>query len=245
MPTKAGMSCKKCKSKSCSGSGRCKDARDLAEENADRGPRGFRGPTGPTGAAGSAGGTGGTGPTGPCCTGATGPTGTAGAGGTTDYAYVAQEGDELVAPNTDVTFGFSSNNIFGITLVPPSGLPVVTAFRITRTGTYEFGFHARGVPSLNGVPTADPLVFALFANGALLAAGTKYKGPGHAAGEVSIADGDGLVRLLAGDLVTLRNLTGPFDPMTGAPAGSVLLGPATADATVAASMYLVLISATP
>ena len=244
MPAKAGMSCKKCKSKSCSGSSRCKDARDLAEENADRGPRGFRGPTGPIGAAGSAGGTGGTGPTGPCCTGATGPTGTS--AGTTDFAYVSQEIDELVPPDTDVTFNvFSSNNISGIALVPPSGLPVITGLRITRTGTYEFGFHARGVPSLDSVPTADPLVFALYANGSLLAAGTKYKGPGHAAGEVSIADGDGLVRLNAGDIVTLRNLTGPFNPMTGAPIGAVLLGPATADATVAASMYLVLVAPAP
>lgn len=237
-------SCRKCKSSKCGCSNRNDSDQNGNSDN--RGPRGFRGQTGPTGpcCTGPTGTRGNTGPTGPCCTGPTGATGNA--GGTTDFAYVSQEIDETVLPNSDVTFNvFSSNNISGIELVPPSGLPVITGLRITRTGIYEFGFHARGVPSLNGVPTADPLVFALFANGALLAAGTKYKGPGHAAGEVSIADGDGLVRLNAGDIVTLRNLTGPLNPMTGAPIGTVVLGPATADATVAASMYLVLVSATP
>ena len=234
------MSCRKCKSSKCG----CSKRNDSDQNNGEngngdnRGPRGFRGPTGPC-CTGPTGIQGTTGSTGPCCTGPTGAV-----AGTTDFAYASQEIDETVAPNSDVTFNvFSSNNVSGIQLVPPTGLPLITGFRITRTGIYEFGFHARGVPSLNAVPVADPLVFALFANGALLAAGTKYKGPGHAAGEVSIADGEGLVRLNAGDIVTLRNLTGPM--VMGVPASSVLLGPATADATVAASMYLVLISATP
>ena len=236
MPAKAGMSCRKCKSKSCNCKN-AKDAQDLAEENANQGPRGFRGPTGPC-CTGPTGIQGNTGSTGPCCTG---PTGTV---GTTDFAYVSQEIDEIVLPNTDVTFNvFSSNNVVGIQLVPPSGLPLITGLLIARTGIYEFGFHARGIPTFNGIPTADPLVFSLFANGLLLAAGTKYKGPGHDPSEVSIADGEGLVRLNAGDIVTLRNQTGPM--VLGVPAGTVLLGPAGADATVAASMYLVLVSATP
>lgn len=219
-------SCRKCKSSKCGCSNRTSNGRDGNEDN--RGPRGFRGQTGPTG---------------PCCTGPTGATG-GGAGSTTDFAYASQEIDKQVAPNSDVTFNvFSSNNVQGIQLVPPSGLPLIAAFQVTRTGIYEFGFHARGVPSLNGVPTADPLMFALFADGLLLAAGTKYKGPGHAAGEMSIADGEGLVRLLAGNIVTLRNLTGPL--VMGVPAGTVLLGPSDSDGAVAASMYLVLISATP
>lgn len=229
------MSCRK----KCGKCNNCKNAQDVADDNANRGPRGFRGPTGAPGTSGTPGAQGNTGPTGPCCTGATG-----GVAGTTDFAYASQEIDETVPPNTDVTFNvFSSNNVAGIALVPPSGLPLVTAFQITRTGIYEFGFHARGVSSQNAINTTDPLVFGLFANGLLLAAGTKYKGPDHAAGEVSVADGEGLVRLLAGDIVTLRNLTGPM--VLGVPDGTVELGPATADATVAASMYLVLIAATP
>lgn len=232
------MSCKR----KCGKCDVCNGLNGSSDDN--RGPRGFRGATGPTGpcctgATGATGSVGSTGATGPCCTGPTGAS-----GGVTDFAYVSQEIDELVGPNSDVTFNVtSSNNVAGIQLVPPVG--VVTSFRITRTGTYEFGFHARGVPLVDNVLTNDPLVFALFANGALLAAGTKYKGPAHAVGEVSIADGEGLVRLQAGDLVTLRNLTGPLNPMTGAPLAAVLLGPATADATVAASMYLVLVAPAP
>ena len=228
------MSCrKKCgKCNSCSGSSSSED---------NRGPRGFRGATGPTGpcCTGPTGPQGGTGPTG---IGVTGPTGISAS--STDFAYVSQEIDEIVPPNSDVTFNvFSSNNIFGIELVPPTGLPLITGLRITRTGIYEFGFHARGIPTFDAVATIEPLVFGLFANGLLLAAGTKYKGPGHGVAEVSIADGEGLVRLNAGDIVTLRNLTGPM--VLGVPAGSVLLGPATADATVAASMYLVLVRPIP
>ena len=228
------MSCRK----------KCGKCNDCSADVSNRGPRGFRGSTGPTG---------------PCCTGptgsqgTTGPTGTPGptgvVGGSMDYAYISQGApDETVLPDSDVTFNvFSSNNISGIELVPPSGLPVITGLRVTKTGIYQFGFEIRGYPiNANLLATTNALVFELRADGVPISAGTKFRSenaPGTL-GQAVILVGFGLVRLVAGQVLTVHNLTA-FDPPGAPPGDTVLMSPSTLDNTVVGALYLILVAPTP
>lgn len=214
-----------------------------------KGPTGRTGPTGPccTGPTGATG-RGLTGPTGPCCTGPTGlkgdtgdpgPTtgGTGGGNGAgTDFAYGYQEQNEVVLPSTgpgtgDVFFT-SVDPIQGIVQIPtPPPVAPAFGFLITRSGTYEFGFHVRGA----NIESANPIAFGLKKTGVLVM-GTKFEGtsPGNA---VSVAEGHGLIDLVAGDVITLGNITGGVTTGTD----TVLIGPATTDASVGANLFLILV----
>lgn len=99
------MSCRKCKSKNCS----CKDAQDIADENANRGPRGFRGATGPTG---------------PCCTGPTGPQGPTGAGAASDVIPFAGTTEVILTPQAPIDVGFAPLVQHLFIPAVPAGSPV-------------------------------------------------------------------------------------------------------------------------
>jgi len=101
---------------------------------------------------------------------------------------------------------------------------------------YEFGFHVRGTNQ----DSANPIAFALKANGLLITAGTRFKSP-NLGNVVGVAEGHGLVPLLAGDVVTLGNITG--GGLNGSETVSV--GPSTTDATVGASLFLILVRPGP
>ncbi|UOQ49154.1 collagen-like protein [Gracilibacillus caseinilyticus] len=167
------------------------------------GPAGATGATGPAGPIGPAGATGATGPAGPIgptgATGATGPAGPIGpigptgatgatgpAGGLSQYAYTYNLGAQVVPIEADVIF--DSNGIFtsGITHAPGTSQILVTT-----PGDYEITFSVSGV---------EPNQFSLFLNGAPVA-GTVY---GSGAGTQQ-NNGQAIIAISAGDVVTLRN----------------------------------------
>jgi hypothetical protein len=158
------------------------------------GPVGPAGAAGGTGARGAAGRQGSTGPAGPA--GATGATGVAGAPGATGptgpphstaYAYVYITDFQVVPIETDVVFD-TAGVLNGVTFAAPS--PAVT---IDSSGDYKVTFALAGV---------EPNQFALFVNG-VEAPGSVY---GHATG-TSETNGQLIVTLVAGDVLTVRNHT--------------------------------------
>ncbi|MDR3550513.1 MAG: hypothetical protein P4L31_03810 [Candidatus Babeliales bacterium] len=204
------------------------------------GATGINGDTGPTGATGANGntgatGVGATGPTGPCCTGATGPagatgatgvgatgatgaTGIAGATGPTGvsgilaFAYVYNLAPQTVLVGSDVLFDTNGPLSAGFIHIPGTASVI-----IGNTGVYSIGFSILGI-NLNQI--------SLFNSGVQIP-GTIYgtgTGPSQNNGEV-------LVALTAGDVITLR--------LTASPVGSVLLNPQGGAATnVNASILL-------
>ena len=232
-------------------------------DDGNRGPRGFRGVPGPTGPCC-------TGPTG--ATGAQGPTGAGvtGAGEAPDFAFLTNQvyGLPLVLPANweytgppnnafgDVNFSVLHPCVRGIVRipspVPPVGQGVGTiALQIRKTACYEFGFSIRGV----NLEQARSLLFELRQNGVGVV-GSLFKSMRPAppinplnplTGEQVIITGQGIVPLNAGDIVTLRNVTGIFaQPGFG---DDVALGGGDTgygqlfdiDTSVNASLYLIMI----
>jgi hypothetical protein len=160
------------------------------------GPVGPAGAAGGTGARGAAGRQGSTGPAGPA--GATGATGVAGAPGapgptgptgpphSTAYAYVYSTGFQVVPIETDVVFD-TAGVLNGVTFAAG---PAVT---IDSSGDYKVTFALAGV---------EPNQFALFVNG-VEAPGSVY---GHNTGTTE-TNGQLIVNLVAGDVLTVRNHT--------------------------------------
>jgi hypothetical protein len=151
------------------------------------GATGSAGPTGPqgsTGATGSQGPTGSTGPQG--TTGATGATGATGTNGLSQYGYIYNEGAQVVPIEADVIFDANGVNTPGITHAPGT-----TQILVTSPGDYKVSFSVSGV---------EPSQFALFLNGAPLT-DTVY---GSGAGTQE-ANGQAILTLAAGDVLTLRN----------------------------------------
>jgi len=146
------------------------------------GPAGPKGPSGQTGPAGPRGVAGATGPTGP--TGATGPQGPA---GQPDYGYVYNLSAQTVGLESDITFD-TNGPLSGFTHT--AGTSTIT---VGLTGTYLLDFSVTGV---------EPGEFALMDNGVAVA-GTIY---GSSAGTQQ-DNGQVIVHLTAGDVLTLRNHT--------------------------------------
>lgn len=147
--------------------------------NAPPGPTGATGVTGATGATGPAGATG---PTG--VTGATGPTGPA--VGLLEYGYIYNLGAQVVPLEADIVFDSNGFITAGITHAPGT-----SSILVTTPGDYEVTFSVSGV---------EPNQFALFLNGVNVV-GTVY---GSGAGTQQ-NDGQAIITVAAGDVITLRN----------------------------------------
>lgn len=192
-----------------------------------RGPRGHDGDPGTTGPTGPAGGpTGSTGPTGP-----TGPTGAIGATGLSDvqglaaYGHAVADSSQTTEADDDVIFNLGGTPFpnAGITVPAPGG----QAFVVLSDGDYEYDFYVAG-HNLN-TPTTTALEFAIALNGV-------SQGPAHefqsnqavataTADDVMVVRGQGIISLVAGDVVTLRNRTGAgtedVTTLASAPGGDV------------------------
>ncbi|MCY8515886.1 BclA C-terminal domain-containing protein, partial [Bacillus atrophaeus] len=147
---------------------------------------GATGATGATGEAGPAGATGATGDTG--ATGATGATGEAGAAGLSEYGYIYNLSAQTVAIEADVIFDSTGITTPGITHAPGT-----SQIAITTPGDYEVTFSVSGV---------EPNQFTLFLNGAPIT-NTVY---GSGAGTQQ-NNGQAIIAIAAGDVLTLRNHT--------------------------------------
>ncbi len=152
------------------------------------GPAGAEGDAGPTGPAGTTGDTGPAGSTGPTgATGATGERGETGAsGGISEYAYVFNQGAQVVPIEDDVEFDMNGLMTPGITHAEGNaGVQFVGA------GTYKVTFSVSGV---------EPSQMALFLNGALVDGSTYGSGAG-----TQPLIGQTMLEVSAGDVLTLRN----------------------------------------
>ena len=163
-----------------------------------QGPTGSTGAVGPDGAVGPQGPTGSTGPVGPQGltgsdgaqgpTGSTGATGATGTNGLSEYGYIYNRGAQVVALEADVIFDGNGVMTPGITHAPGT-----TQIAVTTPGDYKVSFSVSGV---------EPSQMALFLNGSPLT-DTVY---GSGAGTQQ-DDGQTIVSLAAGDVLTLRNHT--------------------------------------
>lgn len=187
------------------------------------------GPTGPTGpSGGSAGATGPTGPTGPAGLGATGPTGPTGLGTTgptglgatgptgpgvaptVDYlsAYTSTTqnlapGDSIVFDGVEAQLGIGYNPLTGVATIATSGV-YLTTFMVaedydgTQPGSYEIDVGGGGLSS------------------------TLIGTSGSAVGIVHLTQ-SALVNLNAGDLVSVKNVSGSTVQIQGGNAGNWVL----------------------
>lgn len=192
------------------------------------GATGPSGVTGATGATGVTGATGATGATGVGLAGATGATGATGPEVASNFLYVYNTSAEVV-PVAGVVIFSNSGPAVGITAIGS------TAFVISTSGTYLLEFHVRGTPSTSG-----PVVFQLDQNGVQIP-GSQYSsdvqniavaiqsGPLVTSFDTHAVNGIVTAELLAGDLVTLQNIT---------PSLSVVSLPADTNSPVNASLRM-------
>ena len=138
------------------------------------------GPAGPQGATGTPGARGAVGPPGPA-----GPPGLSGSG-LSDYGYVYNTGGQTVAVEADVVF--ASNGVLSAGITHGLGDSAIT---ILNAGDYKVAFIVSGV---------EPNQFALFVNGAPVAAAIYGSGAG-----TQQTSGQAIITLAAGDALTLRN----------------------------------------
>ena len=152
-----------------------------------QGPAGAPGLQGPAGVAGPAGQTGPAGPTGPTGPpGPAGPTGAAGVDFVGAYAHIYNVGAQVVAMESSIVFD-RTGSLQGFTHGAPS-----SALSVGANGTYAVRFGVSGV---------EPNQFAVFVNGAVTS-GIFGSGAG-----TQQTNGELLLTLTAGDVLTLRNHT--------------------------------------
>jgi hypothetical protein len=164
------------------------------------GPTGPTGSTGSTGATGVTGPTGATGPTGLTGTGSTGPTGLTGPTGPTGatgfalpgFLYVFSDTQQIVLLETDVTFDLLGSNSGDFTFIPPSNQIIVNT-----VGDYRINF-------MLTADTGSIFQFTVFVNGVATLGSTYGSGVG---GEINTIEGQVLLPLAAGDVISLRNHT--------------------------------------
>lgn len=145
----------------------------------------------------------------------------------------------------DVNFNVPSTCISGIAALnlPPIIYTGAIALRIQKTACYEFGFTIRGRNAAQPPNDLNALVFELRVNGCPASSGSRFRSekPGVALEQV-IVEGNGIIRLQANDIVTLRNISGVVGNNNPAAFGyPVSLGIGDNDATVNASLYLIMI----
>jgi hypothetical protein len=152
------------------------------------GIRGATGVTGATGATGTTGTTGTTGATGVSTTGATGSTGAPGASGPASFAYIYNLAAQTVAVEGDIPFDTNGSLVGGIAHSPGTAQILVPS-----AGDYLVNFSVSGT---------EPNEFALTLNNTVVPS-TRY-GSG---GPTQQTNGQAILSLAAGDVLTLRNNT--------------------------------------
>ncbi|MEO8127380.1 MAG: hypothetical protein ABJF23_19865 [Bryobacteraceae bacterium] len=163
-------------------------AQGIAGATGPTGAQGIQGAPGVTGAQGIQGASGVTGAQGiPGSTGPTGATGATGPGASGTYAYVFNNGAQVVALEADVLFD-SNGLLSGFSHTTGTSVVVVT-----NAGVYQVSFV---------VSTVEPNQFTLFLNGAPVSGATFGSGAGTQQNQGSV-----MVSLTAGDVLTLRNHT--------------------------------------
>jgi hypothetical protein len=165
-------------------------------ERGKRGKRGPRGHEGPTGPAGTATNTGATGPTG--FTGSTGPTGPN--AGLASYGYAVGTDDADIDSGTDVTFDQGALVFRNIVAPAPGG----TSFTILEDGDYEYNFYAVGQ---HNAASTTSMLLGISLNGVAPATANSFRSnQGDNDNDRQVVRGEGIITLLAGTVVTLRNL---------------------------------------
>jgi hypothetical protein len=155
------------------------------------GAAGANGAAGATGATGDTGATGAQGPAGvQGVQGATGAAGADGTAGTIEYAHVYNDNAQVVAIEADIAF---SNN--GVSTSGFTHVPATTAIVVNTAGIYEIFWV---------VSTVEPSQLALAVNGTPVASAIFGSGQG-----TQQNNGQALVELAAGDVLTLRNHSSP------------------------------------
>ncbi|HSX23355.1 MAG TPA: hypothetical protein VLE97_11330 [Gaiellaceae bacterium] len=222
----------------------CEDGEGERGERGERGRRGHRGhrgrdgrdgttgPTGPTGSSTSA--TGFTGPTGPTGAtggfGSTGPTGPSGEGSQGLVAYGYAAGIETYSFTQGIDVQFDQGGLVfpnaGITPPAPNG----TAFTILTTGDYEYDLYFCGHVQANTGNTSVDL--GIFVNGASAGAAHTFRSNFNSvnanANDELVCRGEGIIHLVAGDLVTMRVVS----PAKGTASSNAVGGDATANRTL-------------
>ena len=151
------------------------------------GATGADGATGPTGATGATGADGVTGPTG--ADGATGPTGVTGPTGTnglSEYAYIYNLDEQVVAIEADISF--INNGIIAGTI---THVPGTSTIQIISAGNYSIWFYVNGV---------EPNQFTLFQNGAPVNGSVYGSGAGTQGNNGMV-----IIAVESGDVLTVRN----------------------------------------
>lgn len=176
-------------------------------EDGERGERGKRGKRGQRGHHGHDGDTGLTGPTGPTGstggTGPQGPTGSSAGEGLAAYGYAVNSNEQTVAADEAVRFAQGGLVFPNVGIIPPA--PNGTTFTILSDGDYEYIFYAIGQHAL---AITFPMQFAIFVNGINQGVGHEFSGNrGDNVNDMQIIRGQGIIHLLAGQLVTLVNRT--------------------------------------
>jgi hypothetical protein len=177
------------------------------------GPRGPRGPEGHRGDKGHRGPDGNTGPTGPSggFTGPTGPIGQTGPEGEQEglaaYGYAVGISTLTIGTNADVIFDQGGAAFPNVGITPPA--PAGTSFTILSSGDYEYDLYVAGTHEQAATTSME---FALFVNGFLQGVAHEFRSnQGNGALDIQVVRGQGIISLVAGDVVTLRNRTGAGD----------------------------------
>lgn len=110
----------------------------------------------------------------------------AAASGPLNYAFVYNEGAQVVAIETDIQF--DSNGLLSTGITHAAGTSTIT---VATAGTYEVSFSVSGV---------EPAQFALFQNGSPVPGGIFGSGAG-----TQQNNGHVIIAVAAGDVLTLRN----------------------------------------
>lgn len=159
------------------------------------GPQGPQGDVGPAGPAGAQGPQGDVGPAGPAGVqgpqgdvGHTGPQGPAGTGGLSEYAYIYNLDEQVVASEAEILF--STNGVIVGTIAHAAGTSTI---QLGSAGDYAIWFYAAGV---------EPNQFSLFQNGAPAAGGIYGSGAGTQGNSGMV-----IITASAGDVLTVRNHT--------------------------------------
>jgi hypothetical protein len=124
----------------------------------------------------------------PGSTGSTGATGATGAAGASEYGFIYNLNAQTVAIEADITFDSNGLTSPGITHAPGTS-PIV----ITSSGNYQVAFVVSGV---------EPNQFAIFLNGSPVAGTIHGSGAGTQQNQ-----GQAIIAVSAGDVITLRNHT--------------------------------------
>jgi len=133
--------------------------------------------------------------------------GTSSGSGSIAYGYAAGQSTTSIGADADVIFDLGATPFpnSGFTSVPA---PAGTSFVVATTGDYEFDFYVAGT---HAAGATTPVQFALWINGAVASVGGNAfefsSNLQSGATDVQVCRGQGIIKLTAGDVITLHNRT--------------------------------------